>query len=78
MRLAVIISIALATGLHGSEFEVLVGGVTSERGVFVSETADGGFIVVGEVESSRGDEDVLLARFDRSGKELWTRAHGVT
>ncbi len=77
MRLRFIIAVMTFTvALHAEDFQVLLGTEKNERGVFVSETADGGFVVVGEAESKRGDEDVLLARFDRSGKELWQRRYG--
>jgi hypothetical protein len=48
-----------------------------DRGVHISPTEDGGYIVVGVTKSSgQGDEDIYLVRTDSEGEILWTETHG--
>jgi hypothetical protein len=62
------------------EWETFLGGKEADRGFFAQQTDDGGFIVVGETSSyymyGNGDNDVLVARLDSSGKLQWRRALG--
>ena len=63
-----------ATALGATEFEITAGGPGNDRGVFVRETADGGFIAVG---STAGDgDDAYLVRTDATGTILWTASLG--
>lgn len=58
-------------------FEKVFGGTDLDRGVYVSPTQDGGYIVVGVTKSfGNGDEDVYLVRTDPTGEILWTQTYG--
>jgi hypothetical protein len=53
------------------------GGAGIDAGYAVQETADSGFVIVGETESfGGGDLDVFLIRTDASGDTLWLRTYG--
>jgi len=57
--------------------ELVLGGPENDRGVTVSKTADGGFIIVGVTESTGGGgEDVYLVRLDAEAKVVWESAFG--
>ena len=58
-------------------FQRTYGGASDDIGYSVQQTADGGYIVVGNTESfGAGGEDVYLVRTDGSGDTLWTRTYG--
>jgi len=53
------------------------GGGATDRGFFVQQTSDGGYIIAGYTESfGAGATDVYLLRTDSSGDTLWTRTYG--
>jgi len=53
------------------------GGAQDERGYAIANTADGGFIVGGSVESwGNGSRDVMIAKFDVAGNFQWANAIG--
>jgi hypothetical protein len=53
------------------------GGPHGDMGTAVFETADSGFLVIGNSFSFRIDsEDIYLIRTDRNGDTLWTRTYG--
>jgi|GEM_PF-414765 len=55
------------------------GGVISDFGYSVQQTADGGYIVCGKSNSfGSGDSDIYLIRTDESGDTLWTQTYGGT
>ncbi|MCG8400916.1 MAG: copper amine oxidase N-terminal domain-containing protein [Firmicutes bacterium] len=54
-----------------------LGGAGEDTGACVDQTADGGYIVVGETNSfGAGDYDVYLIKTDASGKVEWEKTFG--
>ncbi|MBT7497566.1 PQQ-binding-like beta-propeller repeat protein, partial [Candidatus Woesearchaeota archaeon] len=54
-----------------------LGGNNNDVGRSIVETSDGGFVVTGYTQSyGDGGVDVLLAKFNSSGNELWTKSVG--
>jgi len=53
------------------------GGARSDRCWSIAHSADGGFALAGETESSgAGEEDCWLVRIDSNGAELWSETFG--
>lgn len=53
------------------------GGGLNEFGLDVTETSDGGFIMVGETNSFNvKDHDIYVEKVDSAGKHIWTRTIG--
>jgi hypothetical protein len=53
-------------------------GACPSSGAAVVATGDGGWLVAGTSASADGDDaDVLLAAFDATGNELWSRTYGT-
>lgn len=53
------------------------GGAQNEEGQFVIQDSDGGFVMVGDQQSSSaGDYDVSVRKFDGSGNSVWSRLYG--
>ena len=53
------------------------GGSNWDEGLFVQQTADGGFIVTGYTQSyGNGQSDVWLIKTDNAGTEQWSRTSG--
>ncbi len=42
----------------------------------IQETADGGFVIVGEIQEDSRKSDIYLMKVDRNGNELWSKAIG--
>jgi hypothetical protein len=55
------------------------GGSSDERGYFVRQTPDDGYILTGETRSfGSGGSDMYLVKTDASGNTLWTNTYGGT
>ena len=53
------------------------GGLYSEYGGFIQQTADGGFILAGTSDTyTHGDDDLLVYKLDAAGKKLWRKNYG--
>jgi len=58
-------------------WEKLFGGIDDERGIFVKQTDDGGYIVVGYTFSyGGGGQDLLLIKIDATGNIEWYKTFG--
>lgn len=79
MKIVVLIAI-LVTGIEtqaANVFEVVIGGPDLDRGIYVSPTRDGGFILVGSTKSyGEGEEDIYLVKTDSQGEVHWSRTLG--
>lgn len=59
------------------EWQRTFGGGGEDAGRCVRQTADGGFIVLGETDSfGAGESDLYLIRLDSAGKMLWEKTYG--
>jgi len=59
------------------EWQRTFGGGGENVGRCVRQTADGGFVVLGETDSrGAGDKDLYLIRLDNAGKMLWEKTYG--
>ncbi|MFC1543144.1 hypothetical protein ACFL4K_01235 [Candidatus Neomarinimicrobiota bacterium] len=53
------------------------GGSQDDRGYFVQQTSDSGYVITGETSSyGAGGEDIWLIKTDASGDTVWTRTFG--
>ena len=69
--------LAAAEAPERTEFQNVLGGQELDRGVFVSPTTDGGYIVTGATRNGTGGgEDILLMKLDPSGEPTWNVSHG--
>ncbi|NIN01751.1 MAG: hypothetical protein GTO24_27725 [candidate division Zixibacteria bacterium] len=57
------------------EWTRVYGGVTDDRGAWVEQTTDGGYIVTGYTESFAPHRGVYLLKTDSEGDTLWTRVY---
>ncbi len=58
-------------------WEKTFGGTDNDWGFSVSETSDGGYIIVGNTESyGEGESDVYVIKTDVNGDTLWTKTYG--
>jgi len=79
----VIIAFFFLSQLHSLQaqpyFQKTYGASNAEYGFSVEQTADGGYIIAGETNSSgAGSTDIYLVRTDASGDTLWVRTYGGT
>jgi hypothetical protein len=55
------------------------GGLSNDIGYNLTQTSDGGFILIGSTENLHtGDTYILQVKIDSEGKTEWTRVHGVS
>jgi hypothetical protein len=52
------------------------GSTGRDEGYSIAQTSDGGYVVVGRIESSGVPSDILLVRLDHSGDTVWTKTFG--
>ena len=55
--------------------EKTFGGVSSERGVAIEVTSDGGYIVGGSTSSFTSDQDMYLIKLDSTGTLEWSKVY---
>lgn len=75
--LAVFAATAPLFAASPASFDRVVGGPELDRGIGVTQLADGGYAVVGLTASfGAGAEDVYVVRFDPEGAVLWSQSYG--
>ena len=74
LTLGVLVSLLTASELAAQDFQLVLGGPGNDRGVYATETRDGGYVAVGVTEIE--DEQVFLVKTDPAGEVLWTRDLG--
>ncbi len=68
---------AVAVGQSRIEFQKTIGGKMRDRGVFVTQTSDSGYIVAGVTQKGgSGDEDIYLVKTDSKGSVEWSKSYG--
>ncbi|MCO6512065.1 MAG: hypothetical protein J5I65_14870 [Aridibacter famidurans] len=61
----------------GDKFEVVLGGKAQDRGVFMIQTTDGGFLSVGATQSQgNGGDDVYVVKINANGTQEWSASFG--
>jgi hypothetical protein len=64
------------TTTYGVEWSHTYGGPYSDIGSSVTESSDGGFIIVGSSDHRDPSYDVLIIKTDKDGNELWNNTYG--
>ncbi|MGR3177185.1 MAG: hypothetical protein ACUZ8E_03905 [Candidatus Anammoxibacter sp.] len=61
----------------GVQWQKTYGGTNDDKPVFIQQTSDGGYIVVGETSSfGAGDGDFWVLKLDTGGNIQWQKAYG--
>jgi hypothetical protein len=68
----------IKTDINGNlSWQRTYGGSNWERGYWVEQTVDGGYVISGWTESfGAGDRDIYLIKTDTNGNVIWTRTFG--
>ncbi len=79
LTVSIVLAVPPTTVKAGIEWDKSYGGEGDDEGWFVSNTTDGGYIIVGYSESfGDGDYDVWLIKTDENGNEEWSEYYGGT
>ena len=76
LGLTAVLFAGLAPPTHAQGWALRLGPATDSSAHGVGVCSDGGIAVVGELTSTTGDADALIARFDASGRRLWRAVDG--
>jgi len=63
-------------GFSQTTFKKAIDIGTKDRGTYISQTADEGFIIAGNTNKSSGNYDIALVRTDMYGDTIWTKVFG--
>jgi len=78
MKQLFLILILIPSIIFGQGWEKTFGGSGSDYGHQVQQTADGGFVVIGNIYTPERKNDIYLVKTNLSGDTLWTRTYGGT
>jgi hypothetical protein len=63
-------------GFSQTTFKKAIDIGAKDRGTYISQTADEGFIIAGNTNTSSGNYDIALVRTDMYGDTIWTKVYG--